>query len=337
MATAAVICACGGNGSDSTAAQSPVPAAAVQQATLVEVMSAPVQNVPQESVYSTTVQANIVNNIAPQTSGRIVKINSEIGDFVSKGQVLALMDDAQLKQAEFQLVNSKNDLERVRTLLPEGGISQSDFDQLEMSYNVAKAAYDNLKENTILQSPVSGVVTARNYDCGDMYSMSQPLFTVQQITPVKMLVGISETDYTKVSKGDKVKLVADAFPEREFSGTIVRLYPTMDSSTHTFNVEVQVRNEDRSLRPGMYVRATVDFGSRESVVLPDAAVQKLQGAGTRNVFILEPDGTVSLRVVTLGRHFDGKYEILSGISEGEQVVVKGASSLKAGQKVEVAR
>ena len=139
----------------------------------------------------------------------------------------------------------------MRQLLAEGGISQSDYESLELSYKVAKSSYDNLVENTVLRSPVSGVVTARNYDVGDMYAMSQPIFTVQQIVPVKLLVPVSESDYTKVKRGDEVKVTADALPGKEFSGKVVRLYPVMDATTHTFNVEVTVRNERRELRPGM--------------------------------------------------------------------------------------
>lgn len=333
VSLALIVCACGQNPAANKAEEAPV----VEQLTLVEVQAAAFATVPQEGVYSSTVQANILNNIAPQTGGRIEKINVEIGDFVSAGQILAEMDNANLQQAEYRLKNSKDELDRLKQLLDEGGVSQSDYEQLELSYNVAKSSYDNLLENTVLRSPVSGVVTARNYDRGDMYSMSQPLFTVQQITPVKMLVGVSEKDYTKVSKGDKVTITADALPGREFTGSIVRLYPTMDASTHTFNVEVQVRNEKRELRPGMFVRATVNFGSNESIVLPDQCVVKMQGAGTRMVFVLGEDDTVSSRVVTLGRHFDSNYEILSGLEEGELVVVKGQSTLKNGQKVEVAK
>ena len=326
-------CSCGsGASSDAEGAAAPVQA---PLAPLVEVEPATVQTVTRESVYSSTVQANIVNNIAPQTSGRIVSINVEIGDFVSKGQVLAEMEKVQLEQAELKLKNSRDELDRVKELLAEGGISQSDYDQLELSFKVAQSTYDNLLENTVLRSPVTGVVTARNYDRGDMYSMSQPLFTVQQIVPVKMLVGISESDYTKVKRGDKVRVTADALPGREYSGSIVRIHPTMDSATHTFNVEVRVANEKRELRPGMFVRAAVDFGSSESVVVPDAAVQKMQGAGTRQVFVMAGDSTVTARVVGLGSHFDGKYEIVSGLSEGESVVVKGASTLKTGDKVRV--
>ena len=306
-----------------------------EMAPLVEVVEVSKQAVPQDQVYSSTVQAFIVNNIAPQTASRIQKINVEVGDFVTRGQVLAEMDKLQLEQASLKLKNAEDEFERIKGLYEEGGVSQSDFESMQLSYKVSKTSYDNIYENTILKSPVSGVVSARNYDQGDMYAMAQPIFTVQQITPVKILVPVSESDYTRVKKGDKVDLTADALPGKQFVGSVVRLYPTMDPTTHTFNVEVQVRNENRLLRPGMYARVKVNFGDTFNVVVPDEAVVKLQGSGIRSVYVLKEDGAVDLQTVTLGRHYDGKYEILTGLEGGESVVVKGQSALKAGVKVEV--
>lgn len=325
-ALALVAAACGRNKAQETVEINVTP--------VVSVTTAVRQTVPQDAVYSSTVQANVINNIAPQTVSRIQKINVEVGDFVNAGQVLAEMDRLQMEQTGLQLKNNETELGRLKQLLAEGGISQSDFDAIELSYNVSKSTYDNIVENTILRSPVSGVVSARNYDRGDLYSMGQPIFTVQQIVPVKLLVGISETDYTKVKKGDKVTVTADAFPGKTFTGSVIRLYPVMDPATHTFNVEVQIRNENRELRPGMYARVTVNFGDNNSIVLPDAAVVKQQGSGQRFVYILEGD-KVQLKEITLGRHFEDKYEILSGVEDGQKVVVKGQSALKSGITVEV--
>lgn len=333
LAAAAVLAGCGSGNSGQQTQQAAAPQE--QQAPLVSVITATRETVPQNSVYSSTVQAYVINNIAPQSGGRIQKLNVEIGDFVSKGQILVQMDRVQLEQAELKLRNDETELERVRALLAQGGISQADFDQLELACKVSRTTYNNLLENTVLRSPVSGVVTARNYDRGDMYTMSQPIYTVQQITPVKVLVPISETDYTRVKKGDKVTITADALPGKSFSGTVNRLYPTMDAATHTFNVEVLVQNSKRELRPGMYARVTVNFGESNNITIPDSAVSKMQGAGTRSVFVIDDEGVASIRLVTLGRHFDGKYEILSGLEEGDRVVVKGNSSLRAGQTVRI--
>ena len=328
-ALAFVLAGCAGNKGDEQVAT------VAEQAHKVTVTVAARQEVPQTGVYSSTVQANVVNNIASQAAGRIRKQNVEVGDFVKKGQVLAEMDRAQLDQAALTLKNNETELERIKALYEEGGVSQSDYETAELTYNVSKSTYDNLLENTVLIAPVDGVITARNYDSGDMYAMSSPIYTLQQITPVKMLVPISEMDYTKVKQGDKVSLTVDAIPGRTFSGSVVRVYPVIDPSSHTFNVEVHVANTDRAIRPGMYARVTVTFGINNSIVLPDTAVLKQQGSGVRTVLVLNSDNTVEARIVTLGLHFDGNYEILSGLEGGETVVVTGNSSLNEGDKVEV--
>ena len=335
MACCALLSACGQQKSGAPAAG---PMAGLADRTpVVSVAAAVLETVPQESVYSATVQANVVNNIAPQSGGRIQKLNVEVGDFVSAGQILAEMDRVQLDQAALRLKNDETELARVKQLFAEGGVSQSDYEALELAFKVSRSSYENLQENTILRAPVSGVVSARNYDRGDLYAMVQPIYTVQQITPVKLLVPISEADYTRVKRGGKVTLTADALPGKTFTGTIVRLYPTMDPTTHTFNAEVRVANEKRELRPGMYARVTVDFGAHERVVVPDAAVIRQQGSGQRSVFVLNADGTVSIKVVEAGRHFGARYEILSGLDAGEQVLTGGFANLKSGDKVEVKR
>ena len=309
-------------------------AQAQAKAQTVKVMPAAKQDVKQNGSYSATVQAFAVNNIAPQSGSRIQKINVEVGDFVSKGQILAEMDRVQLDQAKLRLTNAETELARLKQLYEQGGVAQSDYEAAELTCTVNKSTYDNLLENTILRSPIGGVVSARNYDRGDMYAMAAPIFTVQQIVPGKLLVGISEADYTKVRKGDVVTLTVDALPGKTFSGSIRRIYPTIDPATHTVNIEVQVPNQSRELRPGMYAKVEVNFGHSTNIVVPDAAVVRLQGSGQRNVFVVE-NGTAVQREVTLGRHFDGQYEILSGLTEGELVVVKGGSTLRNGSQVEI--
>ncbi len=329
---AAVSC---GNGKTSDQA-----AAAEEQeeevAPLVTVVTAGKQDVPQTSVYTSSVEPYAKNNIAPQTSMRISRINVEVGDFVRAGQVLAEMDRLQLQQAELQMKNNETEYNRLKGLYDAGGLSKSDLDAMELSYKVSKTTYDNLLQNTILRSPINGVVTARNYDKGDMFSMGQPIYTVEQIVPVKLLVGISESDYSKVKKGNEVNITVDAFPGQVFVGKISRIYPTINESTHTFNVEIAVPNNDRVLRPGMYARVTVQFGVNHSVVVPDSAIVKQTGSGERFVYILNSDGTVTYQNVKLGRRIDSMYEILSGVGDGARVVTEGQVRLKDGIKVTVA-
>ena len=299
----------------------------------VSVQQVFVQDVPQDATYTSTVQAYVKNNIVPQTAGRIVKINVEVGDNVRKGQVLAEIDKVQLQQAQLQLHNAEVELERLKALYAAGGLSKSDLDAVELQYNVAKTQVDNLIENTTLLSPIDGVVTARNYDAGDMYAMAAPIFTVEQIKPVKLLVAVSESDYSKVSKGKKVYVKADALPELTFEGKVERVHPTIDAATRTFNMEVVVPNTRSELRPGMFSRVTVDFGTKRNVVIPDVAVVKQQGSGERFVYVLNADGTVTYQKVELGRRMGKEYEVLSGLADSTTVVVGGQIRLKDGIKV----
>ncbi len=301
----------------------------------VEVAVAKAGIVPEESTYASTVEAYVVNNIMPQQGSRIRKINVEVGDYVTKGQVLAEMDRLQLDQLALQIQNDDAEYARIKSLYEEGGLSRSDFEAAELGYKVRKTNYQNVEENTILRSPVTGYVTARNFDVGDMFAMSAPLFTVQQVVPVKLLVGISESEYTKVKKGDVVTLTVDAIPGKTFRGKIDRLYPVIDAATHTFKAEVVVPNQDKVLRPGMYARVTVNFGTRNSVLVPDKALVKQEGTGTRFIYVLQEDGTVKYLPVKPGRHIGTEYEITEGLQDGWKVVIKGQSALRDGVKVNV--
>ena len=335
MSVAAAVLAavsCGNNAGKQT---EQAPVAQQEQHPSVAVAQVFVREVPQEATYTSTIQPYVKNNIVPQTAGRITKINVEVGDRVRKGQVLAEIDKVQLQQAQLQLHNAEVELGRLKALYEAGGLSKSDLDAVELQYNVAKTQVQNLIENTTLLSPIDGVITARNYDAGDMYAMAAPIFTVEQIKPVKLLVAVSESDYSKVKKGDRVTVKADAFPNLTFDGKVDRIYPTVDPATRTFNVEVVIPNNYSTLRPGMFVRVNVNFGSNKSVVIPDVAVVKQQGSGERFVYVLNEDGTVSYQKIELGRRMGAEFEVLSGLKDSAIVVTGGQIRLKDGIQVAV--
>ncbi len=332
LASAVIMAAGCGNKGSKTAEQATAVEETVPSVTVAQVS---VREVPQEATYTSTIQAYVKNNIAPQTAGRISRILVDVGDFVKAGQIVAEMDQTQLAQVELQMKNNEVEYHRLKELYEVGGLSKSDLDQIEMAYNVTKTQYNNLKENATLLSPISGVITARNYDAGDMYAMSAPIYTVEQIVPVKLLIGISETDYTRVKKGDAVEISADALPGKTFTGKIKKIYPTVDPATRTFTVEVVIDNNNTALRPGMFARAVVKFGVNNSVVIPDVAVVKQQGSGERFVYVLNADGTVTYQKVVLGRRMGAEYEVLEGVADGAKVVVGGQIRLKDGVKVTV--
>ena len=303
----------------------------------IETQTAVVRAVSQEGYFTGTVEAQVVNNIAPQQPLRIKEIRFDVGDHVKKGDLLVRLDNSSLVQAKAQLDNAKKEYERTNELYEFGGASKSEWDARRLQYEVAQTAYNNLVENTTLISPISGVVTARNYDKGDMYA-GQPVLVIEQIKPVKIMINVSEPYFGKVKKGMPVYITLDAYGDEVFKGKIARVYPTINQTTHTFQVEVQIPNSNERVRPGMFARVTLPYGKKNRVVIPDQAVQKLMGSGDRYVFVYNPaDSTVRYSKVELGRRLDNEFEIISGVKNGEAVVTKGHMSLTNGSKVELVK
>lgn len=309
----------------------------VEEAPKVTVTKVYAENVPQLSTYPTTIEADVVNNITPQSALRINEILVEVGDHVKAGQRLATMDAINLEKVRLQVANDSIEYGRTKELYEIGAASQSNFDAITLAYEVSKKSYANLLENTILTSPISGIITARNYDEGDMYAMAQPLFVVQNITPVKMLINISENNYSKVKKGMEVELTADAYPGETFKGKVNLVYPTIDPRSHTFPVEILVDNKDEKLRPGMFARVIVNYGTNYSVVVPDNAVLKQIGADEKYVYVLNEDNTVTYTLVKTGARMGNRYEIISGLDDGATIVTSGHTRLNNGIKVDIVK
>ena len=203
---------------------------------------------------------------------------------------------------------------------------------MRTQYETAKTSYENLDENTVLVSPTNGVVTARNYDNGDLATGA--ILTVMQIQPVKVEVNISESDFTKVKLGMPVDVNVEVYGDEVFKGKVSLIHPTIDPTTRTFVTEINIPNGDNRIRPGMFARVNIDFGNVNRVVVPDQAVVKRSGSGDRFVYVYK-DGKVSFNQVQLGRHMDTSYELISGVENGSEVVIAGQSRLKDGAPVKV--
>lgn len=325
----AMLGACSGNKKEETATIQQVEEK--PKVKLAKVSARPVEQIQE---YTATVEAEVRNNIAPMSPVRIDRILVEVGDRVVKGQKLVTMDAANLKQLKFQLDNKEAEFRRMDELYKVGGVSKAEWDNAKMALDVMKSSYSNLLENTSLLNPINGVVTARNYDNGDMYSGAAPVLVVEQITPVKLIVNVSEGRFTQVRNGAPVSLKVDAYGDEEFEGKVSLIYPTIDPNTRTFPVEIKLANHDRKVRPGMFARATLNFGVEERVVVPDLAVVKRAGSGDRYIYVYK-DGKVSYNKVILGRRMNTEYELISGVENNDQVVIAGQTKLADGIEVEV--
>lgn len=301
----------------------------------VTVATSATEKVDMQSIFTGNVEGHTINNITPQQARRISRLLVDVGDRVKAGQIVAEMDNSSLAQLKAQYENNKAQFERTDELYKFGGESKANWEAIKTAYEVSKFSYENMLENTTLRSPITGVITARNYDNGDMVG-GMPIFVVQRINPVKIMINVSESLYTNLKRGMPVEVEFDALPDQKFTAKVSRITPSVDASTRTFPVELAMVNDHEIVKPGMYARATLNYGTSESVVVPDQAVVKLMGSGDRFVYVYE-NGKVKYQKVELGRRFDNKYEILSGVASGAQVVIAGQSALKDGIEVEIVK
>lgn len=319
--------ACGGSSNEAQKNQAPE-----EEVTQVTVSPAVRDTVEIYADYTTTLSPKAKNNISAQTGGRLSALYVQVGDRVRAGQTVARLDATQLEQVKVQLEDAKLNLSRMQALFNIGGVSQAQLDQAQSAVNMAQIAYRNLSTNTTLVSPISGVVTAKNYDVGDMTSPSLPVVVIEQITPVQARINVSEANYQALSQKQSVSLTVPALADEAFPAYIDKVHPTIDSRTHTVVVEVEVSNKDERLRPGMFGRVRLDLGKKEVLLVPDVAIQRMMGSGQKYVYIYE-DGKAVYKPVELGQLHGNRYEILSGIDAGASVIVTGLAGLKNGSKV----
>lgn len=330
LVATAVMCSCGSSETKETETTVAVQQESKPKVKLAQVVA---QEVEQLEKFTTTVEAEVKNNIIPSSPLRIEKILVEVGDNVKKGQKLVELDASNLNQLKLQVENQEIDFKRVEELYKVGGASKAEYDNAKTQLEVNKKALANKLENTVLLSPIDGVISARNYDNGDMYGQ-QPILVVEQISPVKMKINVSESRFSQTNKKLDVKARFETYGDKEFDGKISIVYPTINVATHTFPVEIKIANNDKKVRPGMFGHITVNFGTLSHVVVPDQAVIKQAGAGDYYVYTYE-NGKVHYNKVEVGRRMGDKYELISGIESGSLVVIAGHSALSNGTEVEV--
>ena len=311
----------------------------------VKVETVSEQEVDQIATYTATVEPEIVNNISAMMANRIKAIYVDEGMNVSAGQKLVLLDDVNTTSYEIQVDNAKANLRNVQLnydraveLLKIGGGTKQQVDQMEIQLINAKNAVAsaertlrNARENTVLTSPVSGVVTARNYDPGDMTGQL-PILTVARVNPVKVVINVSETEFSKIHKGMPATMTFDTYGDEQFEGKITLISPTIDQASKTFGVEITVPNGNGKILPGMFARVTLNLGIGRHVVVPDKAIVKQTGSGNHYVYLYK-DGKVTYSQVELGQRIGNSYEILSGVPDNAEVVVYGQSKLSNGASV----
>lgn len=307
-----------------------------QKPVSVKIEKARMERVAQSVDFTANLEANKQTQIVPSVIARIEQLNVEVGDMVKEGQILAELEKTQYNTNAFQLANTELNYARMKPVYETGGISKQEMDATETQINVLRETVANLADNLTLRSPFDGVVTARYNEEGDLYSQTSGtgIYQIMQMNPLKAYVFVSEQYFPDVYMGMPVEIRADVYPDKVFVGKVTRIAPALDASSRTFEVEVTIPNEKLTLRPGMYARTMFNMGEEDNITVLDVAVQRLAGTNERYVYVVE-DGVVSRRMVSVGRQVGDRMEILSGLKEGEDVVIAGAARLHAGMAVEV--
>jgi HlyD family secretion protein len=258
-------------------------------------------NITQTVTASGALSAVTTVQVGSQVSGIIAKLHADFNSKVKKGDLLAELDptpfQAQVEQQRATVTkavvdtrNSEITFNRQKRLLDEGLSAQSDYDGAKAAYDSAKAQVDQAKAGlsqaetnlkyTKIASPIDGIVVARQFDVGQTVAASfqaPTLFTIaQDLTKMQVSADVSESDIGQIKVGEPVRFSVDAYPDREFRGTVsqIRLNATVNQNVVTYPVIVEVSNPDLSLRPTMTANVTIDVATvRDVLRVPNAALR----------------------------------------------------------------
>jgi membrane fusion protein, multidrug efflux system len=314
-----------------------------KEAEMVEIHIIEKKTIDNTLEFTSTLVANEEVYFAPAAPGRIDKIFVEVGSRFKEGDLLFEMDQTQLHQARIQLKNLEVDMARFDTLIKSNSIPKQQYDQFKTQYEIAKNNVQFLEQNSRMRAPFSGIVSGRYYENGEMFSGAPntqagkaAVITIVQINPLKAVVNISERYYPFIRPAMEVDIVTDVFPDKPVKGRVLRIFPTIDQMSRTFQVEITVPNQGEVMRPGMFCRANFHLGQVDAFLIPSTSILKVQGSNERYVF-LEKNGKAKRMSIELGRRFDNLVEIIpNGIKPGDKLIVKGQNRLVDGSDVIVA-
>jgi RND family efflux transporter MFP subunit len=316
------------------------------------------------------VVGNLVGNatvqVVPKVSGRLESVRVRIGDTVSQGQVIASIEDqevrqqvrqaeaafevsgATIRQRQADLKFAQTNLDRARSLFDRQLMPRQSLDDADARFQAAQAQLElaqaqnnqsaaRLQElrltlgNTIIRSPVTGFVGQRFLDVGGFASTNQPVFSVVDIRLVRLIANLVERDVKRVQQGTPAVVEVDAFPGEKFSGRVGRVAPVFDPQTRTAQMEIEVPNPTGRLKPGMYARVDLRVADKpDALAVPRNAI--VEQPGVRAVFVV--DGQVArFRKVETGIQSPDLIEIVAGLRDGERVVTTGAGALRDGDRL----
>lgn len=332
-----------------------VPVLAVQRA-----------NVPDLLEAVGTVSATQTSILASQAMGNIAEIRVREGDHVQRGQVLAVIDDAepraaldrataagsaaqqQLIAAESDLSLAESTLKRYQTLYEKNSVSPQEFDEMKGRQQSALARRDMARaeqsqakaalaqaqtslDHTRIRAPFDGVVTEKKVDPGTLASPGMPIFTVEDVRRYRLEATVNENDLRYLRTGQQVPVTIDALGNAALAGKVVQIVPAADAASRSFLVKIELPGDSR-LRSGLFGRAQFSRGERQALLIPRTAV--VERGQLQGIFVLDQNKIAGLRYVTLGKPSGEAVEVLAGLESGERLVTRPGEIDLNGKRIE---
>lgn len=286
-----------------------------------------------------TIEAVQESTVSAQTSGTIVELPFDVDDVVASGELIARLDDteqrarleqarANLEEAESGMDDARQRYERIEPLAERGVASRSDLDQARNALNAARArvarsrsAIEEAREQleyTRITAPYGGIITARHVELGESVRPGQPLLSGFALDPLRVVTSVPQRYIDRIGgNGSDFRVLLDSGRELKI-GKITR-FPFADAPGHGVTVRIAVDNGDLGVYPGQLVRVMLPVERRESLWIP--AESLLRRSELRAVYVRGDSGEPRLRQVRIGARQDDRLEVLSGLSEGEEIAL----------------
>ncbi len=279
-------------------------------------------------------------DVVAKVAGEVRELRSEEGDTVAEGAVLAKLDGdrlaLELNESQARLDKLKSDYSRNVNLREKGLISEGDFDKLKYDLEALQASHNLAKlelDYTSIRAPITGVVSERFVRVGNTVEIGDPLFRVTSLDPLVAYLFVPEREYRRIEVGKPVGIQIDALGDTTILASVTRMSPVIDPATGTFKLTIEISDETRRIKPGMFARIGVVVDQRENTLrIPRSAL--LEDDLVTSLYVVE-DGVAVQREVETGYSDRGMVEIISGISEDERIVTVGQLGLSEGARVSV--
>ncbi len=293
-----------------------------------------------ENVVATgRLEASDVLNLVSETQGKIIKIYKEKGDRVKAGDVIAKVDDevisANVLTAEANYTQFEKDVERLTRLSEENAVTKRDLEQAAIGLKKAKADLINAKKalgNTSIKAPISGYINNDFITVGQLLGGGSPVCEIVNNNQLKLNIRVSEREVYKIKTGQSVIVSLTVFPDKKFNGKITSIAEKADA-VMKFNVEITLDNDvDAHLKSGLYAEVELPVKNEEELIISKACIVNSMESPT--VYVAQ-DGKAIKRDLIIGQSNNDQVEVLSGLSEGEQVIISGQLNLKDGDDIKI--